>query len=84
VNVPVTELLRLEGGRFLPPDALTERFQAAGVRPGVEVGAYCGSGVAAALEVLALSVAGYAAALYVGSWSGWIRDPSRPVAAGDG
>jgi thiosulfate/3-mercaptopyruvate sulfurtransferase len=82
VNVPSSELLRLESGRFLPSDALTERFQAAGVRPGVEVGAYCGSGVSAALEVLALEVAGFDAALYVGSWSDWIRDPSRPVATG--
>jgi thiosulfate/3-mercaptopyruvate sulfurtransferase len=49
----------------------------------VEVGAYCGSGVAAALEVLALSEAGYCGALYVGSWSDWIRDPSRPVATGE-
>jgi thiosulfate/3-mercaptopyruvate sulfurtransferase len=82
VNVPSTELLHLEGG-FLGVGALRARFEAAGVREGVEVGAYCGSGVTAAHEVLALSLAGFDAALYVGSWSDWIRDPSRPVATGE-
>ncbi len=81
VNLPGTELLRLEGG-FLDAAGLRARFRAAGVRDGVEVGAYCGSGVTAALEVLALSVAGFDGALYVGSWSDWIGDPSRPVATG--
>src|SRR5712692_6108015 len=50
--------------------------------PGRTVGAYCGSGVIAAHEVLALALAGVPAALYVGSWSGWITDPARPVATG--
>jgi thiosulfate/3-mercaptopyruvate sulfurtransferase len=46
------------------------------------VGAYCGSGVVAAHEVLTLALIGIPAALYVGSWSGWIADPARPVATG--
>ena len=82
VNLPSPALLDATG-RFLDPVALQEVFAGAGVADGVPAGAYCGSGVTAAHEVLALEVAGFAgAALYVGSWSEWIRDPSRPVATG--
>jgi thiosulfate/3-mercaptopyruvate sulfurtransferase len=78
------------GGLFLPPADLRARFADLGVTaaadgagPGGQlVGAYCGSGVTAAHEVLALELAGVPAALYVGSWSGWVADPGRPVATG--
>ncbi|MGW0941025.1 sulfurtransferase [Streptomyces sp. NPDC002623] len=69
-------------GRFLPVEDLRDRFKALGASDGSEVGVYCGSGVSGAHEVLALAVAGIPAALYVGSWSEWSSDPSRPVAVG--
>jgi thiosulfate/3-mercaptopyruvate sulfurtransferase len=82
VNLPPAELVGPDG-HLLPPDALRERFAAAGVREGRPVGAYCGSGVMASQTVLALTVAGVPdPALYVGSWSHWITDPERPVATG--
>jgi thiosulfate/3-mercaptopyruvate sulfurtransferase len=67
-------------GRFLPAEQLRAGFEEVGVGDGVEVGAYCGSGVSAAHAVLALELAGYLAALYPGSWSEWVTDPGRPVA----
>ena len=81
VNAPATRNLDSEG-RFLPPRALRERFDALGAGERGPVGAYCGSGVTAAHEVLALDLAGIPASLYVGSWSHWITDPARPVATG--
>ncbi|MER6627483.1 sulfurtransferase [Streptomyces sp. NPDC000987] len=81
VCAPTTENVGPDG-RFLPAGELAERFASLGASDGREVGVYCGSGVSGAHEVLALAVAGIPAALYVGSWSEWSADPSRPVAVG--
>lgn len=83
VNAPAPGNLDADG-RFLPPEALRRRFETleAGTEAG-PVGAYCGSGVTAAQGVLALHLAGIPAALYVGSWSNWVADSSRPVATGE-
>lgn len=83
INVPAASLLAADGS-FLPPDALRQRFVDAGLTNGRPVAVYCGSGVSACLVALALCVAGIdeAAAVYMGSWSDWITDPSRPIETG--
>ncbi|MFJ3658937.1 sulfurtransferase [Streptomyces sp. NPDC090119] len=81
LSAPTTENVGPDG-RFLPAADLRDRFKALGVSGDAPVGVYCGSGVSAAHEVLALAVAGIPAALYVGSWSEWSNDPSRPIATG--
>ena len=81
VSAPTNENVASDG-RFLPAEELADRFKTLGARDGSPVGVYCGSGVSGAHEVLALAVAGIPAALYVGSWSEWSADPSRPVAVG--
>jgi thiosulfate/3-mercaptopyruvate sulfurtransferase len=83
VSAPTLDNLDASG-QWRPADQLRKRFAALGVYgSGAEVGVYCGSGVTAAHEVLALRLAGLdRASLYVGSWSEWSYDATRPVATG--
>ena len=84
VNLPYSGNVT-EDGRFKSAAALKRRFRAAlkTVAP-ADTACMCGSGVTACHNLLAMEVAGLSGAkLYAGSWSEWIRDPSRPVARGD-
>ena len=69
-------------GQFLAPEMLAQRWKAAG---GTENAvSYCGSGVTACHNILAADIAGLPLPrLFPPSWSGWIHDPSRPVATGE-
>jgi thiosulfate/3-mercaptopyruvate sulfurtransferase len=80
-NVPTRGGLGPDG-RLLAPDALRERFAAAGVGEGDAPIAYCGSGVTACHLLLSLEHAGLGPGrLYPGSWSQWSAS-DRPAATG--
>ena len=81
INLPMSALQQADG-RFRSPDQIRALAQAAGVDGTRPVTTSCGSGVTAAQMVLALGEAGIEATPYIGSWSGWITDPSRPIATG--
>ena len=71
-------------GTMLPPGELRRKYEEAlaGRAPEQAV-MYCGSGVSACLNLLAMEHAGLPGTkLYVGSWSEWSSDPSRPVETG--
>jgi thiosulfate/3-mercaptopyruvate sulfurtransferase len=69
------------GNYFKNRQQLTERFHEAGFDSNTIC--YCGSGVTACNNVLAAEAAGLPRPrVYVGSWSGWSSDESRPVATG--
>jgi thiosulfate/3-mercaptopyruvate sulfurtransferase len=81
VNLLFTDNLDSDG-RYRSADELRLRFTAlAGDDPTPIV--YCGSGVTACHNALAMEHAGLLTPrVYVGSWSGWIADPDRPIATG--
>lgn len=81
VNLPMSELLA-DDGTFLPADRIRARAAQAGVHRDTPVGTSCGSGVTAAQMALALHTARIDAIPYIGSWSEWVADPTRPVATG--
>lgn len=81
VNVPMSDLVQPDG-RLRPSKELAERFAREGIDEVTVVGTYCGSGVTAAHTALALHEIGIEADVYVGSWSEWVTDASRPVATG--
>lgn len=71
-------------GTLLPPETLRANFERllSGRAPGDAV-MYCGSGVTACQNLLAMEHAGLPGTrLYVGSWSEWSSDPSRPIETG--
>ena len=73
-----------EDGTMLPPDRLRRTFNDVlrGHEPSNAV-MYCGSGVTACQNLLAMEHAGLPGGrLYVGSWSEWSADPSRPTEKG--
>lgn len=70
-------------GRWREATELTTHFSSlVGDRSPHEVVFYCGSGVTGAQNVLGMAHAGFPGSrLYVGSWSEWILDPTRPLQA---
>ena len=74
----------LREGRFRPAAELrAELSPLLHGRTPAEAVLMCGSGVTACHLLLAMEHAGLAGAkVYAGSWSGWIAEPSRPVATG--
>lgn len=74
----------LADGRFKPREQLAHEFrELLRDRDPRELVAMCGSGVTACHLLLAMAHAGLPGGkLFTGSWSGWIGDPSRPVATG--
>lgn len=82
LSLPALSLV--EEGPFVDSEGLVHRLTEAGGHTDRPTAVYCGSGVQAAHVALALEARGVGPrpAVYVGSWSDWVTDPSRPVQTG--
>ncbi len=77
--------LNIENGSFFRnPSALKSGFRSLVKKTDPsQVVHMCGSGVTACQNLFAMELAGLEGSrIYVGSWSEWIRDPTRPVVKG--
>ncbi len=83
MNLPFEDNLQ-PNGRFLVPAELRAQYDGLLQGRGPDAVVHmCGSGVTACHNLLAMEHAGLAGSrLYVGSWSEWITDPTRPIATG--
>lgn len=83
-NLPFTDCLG-EDGTWRDAHSLRRRLQPLlGDDESVPWAVMCGSGVTACHLAISGLLAGYSEPrVYVGSWSEWIRDPSRPIGSGD-
>lgn len=80
-NRPYADNLEADGRFKAPAQLARELGEAMDGREPSRTIAMCGSGVTACHLLLAMEHAGlHGAKLFTGSWSGWIADPSRPVA----
>lgn len=77
-NLPFRSLVD-DDGRILPPEELRALFEAAGVRAGDPVVAYCHVGQQASLVALAARLLGHEVHLYDGSWEEWSRVEDLPA-----
>ena len=83
INLPFADCLD-DSGQWRPAEELKTRLDSVlGSDLDAPWAVMCGSGVTACHLAISGQLAGYREPrLYVGSWSEWIRDPSRPVASG--
>jgi thiosulfate/3-mercaptopyruvate sulfurtransferase len=77
-SIPYTSLID-DKGQLKSAEVLQQQFQAAGVKAGDRIVAYCHIGQQASLLYFVSRYLGYDVRLFDGSWEEWARHPELPV-----
>jgi thiosulfate/3-mercaptopyruvate sulfurtransferase len=77
-SIPYGSLLD-DKGKLKSAEVLQQQFQAAGVKTGDQIVAYCHIGQQASLLYFVSRYLGYDVRLFDGSWEEWARHPELPV-----
>jgi thiosulfate/3-mercaptopyruvate sulfurtransferase len=82
-NIPFITILD-DKGKLKSPEALTEMFRAAGLKPGDRIIAYCHIGQQATAVYFAARYLGYNVKLFDGSWEEWSTHTELPAETSNG
>lgn len=80
-SAPATANIDTTTGMYESVAAAAERYARMNATAGADIVAYCGSGVTACADLLGLRRLGIDARLYVGSWSDWGADDTKPISS---
>lgn len=82
-NISYLNVLDEKTNQFRSPDALSDLFRAAGLKPGNLMVSYCHIGQRATVLYFTAKMLGYDAKMYDGSWEDWSQRKDLPMVQGD-
>ena len=82
-NISYLNVVDEKTNQFKSPDALSDLFRAAGLKPGNLMVSYCHIGQRATVLYFTAKMLGYDAKMYDGSWEDWSQRKDLPIVQGD-